>query len=128
MEANRSRNYRVVVLDTNVLIYSFLNKLDLVAKLREEGLKALVPSGVVGELNNLSKGKFKKAALFALSLIEKGFIEVVESNKRSDESLIELAEKFNAYIITNDKNLRTRARKRGIGVGYLREGKILFIE
>lgn len=125
MEVDRSRNYRVAVLDANILIYSFLNKTDVVSQLREDGFRILVPSSVVREIENLSN---KNIINFLKFLTEKKLVEVVENDKKRDEALIELAEKFNGYIITNDKNLRMRARERGIATGYLKEGKIIKYE
>lgn len=125
MEVNRGGDYRIAVLDANVLIYSFLNKTDLVSQLKGDGFRILVPSSVVREIKNLSN---KNIINFLEFLVEKKLVEVVESDKKGDEALIELAEKFGGYIITNDKNLRMRAKKRGIATGYLKEGKIIKLE
>ncbi len=127
MEADRRGNNKVrcAVLDTNVLMYVYLKKVDVISQLRELGFRRIVvPESVVRELRNLSislTGKEKRAALFALSLIERERIEVVESSKKGDEALIELAEKMGCTLITNDKMLRKRARDAGLKVGMLRE-------
>ncbi|MET1125124.1 MAG: PIN domain-containing protein [Archaeoglobaceae archaeon] len=129
MEANRGRGNRVAVIDTNVLMYVFLNRVDVISQLRELGFRRLiVPSSVVKELENLSRslrGKEKRAALFALELIEREGIEVVEVTKRRDEAVLELAEKLGGCVITNDKSLKRVARERGLPVGTLREGSYI---
>ncbi len=134
MEADRSGNYKVrcAVLDTNVLMYVFTEKVDVFAQLRELGFnKFIVPSKVVGELKNLSislTGKERQAAKFALSLVEK-FCEVVEIEAvGTDIALLETARRFGCVLITNDKMLKKKAKREGIPIGYLREMKYVAIE
>ncbi len=136
MEADRSRKDKVksAVLDTNVLIYIFTQKVDLLDQLRELGFKKfLVPDRVFEELKNLSislTGKEKRAAKLAIKLVEScGDCEIVESNTvGTDDALLQVAKKFGATLITNDKNLRRRANEEGIETGYLRELKFVEIE
>ncbi len=127
MEADRRGNNKVrcAVLDTNVLMYVYLKKVDVISQLRELGFrKIIVPESVVRELKNLSislTGKERKAALFALDLVEREGIEVVETAKKGDEALIEVANDYGCVLITNDKTLRKRARAAGLTVGMVRE-------
>ncbi len=136
MEADRSGKDKVksAVLDTNVLIYIFTQKVDLLDQLRELGFKKfLVPDRVFEELKNLSislTGKEKRAAKLAIKLVENcRDCEIVESNTvGTDDALLQVAKKFGATLITNDKNLRRRANEEGIETGYLRELKFVEIE
>ena len=42
--------------------------------------------------------------------------------------MLEVAQRENGYILTNDKELRRRARKLGIPLIYLRSGTHLIVE
>ncbi len=134
MEAHRCRNDKVrcAVLDTNVLMYIFTEKVDVLSQLRELGFnRFIVPSKVVEELKNLSislMGRERQAAKFALSLVEK-FCEVVEVEVvGTDMALLETARRFGCVLITNDKLLKKKAKREGIPIGYLREMKYVAIE
>jgi len=134
MEADWCRNDKLkcAVLDTNVLMYIFLEKADVFAQLRELGFKRfIVPAMVVRELKNLSislTGKERMAAKFALSIVER-FCEVVDVEAvGTDLALLETAERFGCVLITNDKRLKKVAKQRGIPIGYLREMKRIEIE
>ncbi|AAB90656.1 type II toxin-antitoxin system toxin ribonuclease VapC9 [Archaeoglobus fulgidus] len=132
MEADRGRNNKVrcAVVDTNVLMYVYLNKADVVGQLREFGFsRFLITASVKRELEKLEmslRGKEKVAARFALKLLE--HFEVVETESEGDPSLIEAAEKYGCILITNDKELKRKAKQRGIPVGYLKEDKRVFVE
>lgn len=133
MEINRSRNNKVkcAVLDTNVLMYIFLYKVDIFSQLKEYGInKYIIPSQVFEELKSLekSKGNEKRAAKFALNLIRLN-CEIVEVDaKGADNALIKIAKEYGCYLITNDKALRKKARNNKITVGCIRELKKLEIE
>ncbi|ADC65789.1 Nucleotide binding protein PINc [Ferroglobus placidus DSM 10642] len=136
MEVDRGGKNKVksAVLDTNVLIYVFTQKVDILDQLRELGFKKfLIPDKVFEELKNLSislTGKEKRAAKLAIKLIEScKDCEIVESNAvGTDDALLQVAKKFKATLITNDKNLRRRANEEGVETGYLREMKFVEIE
>jgi len=134
MEADRCRNDKVrcAVLDTNVLMYIFTEKVDVFSQLKELGFnRFIVPSKVVQELKNLTislTGKERLAAKFALSLIER-FCEVVEIEAvGTDIALLEAARRFGCVLITNDKRLKKKAKKEGIPIGYLREMRYVTVE
>ncbi len=123
---------RCAVIDTNVLMYSYLEKVDVFSQLKEMGFKKFyVPSKVVEELERLKislTGKERLASKFALSLIEK-YCEVIDIEAEgTDMALIELAKSKGCVLITNDKKLKRIAKERGINVGYLRELKRIEIE
>ncbi len=123
---------RCAVIDTNVLMYSFLEKVDIFSQLMELGFKKFyVPSKVVEELEGLKlslKGKERLASKFALNLIER-YCEVVDVEASgTDLALLELAKSKNCVLITNDKSLKKIAKRHGIRIGYLREVKRIEIE
>ena len=123
---------RCAVIDTNVLMYSYLEKVDIFSQLKEMGFKKFyVPSKVVEELERLRislTGKERLASKFALSLIER-YCEVVDVEAGgTDMALIELAKSKGCVLITNDKKLKRMAKERGINIGYLRELKRIEIE
>jgi len=105
-------------------MYIYLKKIDVIGQLRELGFKKfLVPSQVVEELKRLEvslTGKEKRAARFALNITAN--LEVVDVEAEgTDVSLISLAKRLGCVLITNDKELKRRAMKEGIQVGYVRE-------
>lgn len=119
METNRLRS-DCVIFDTNALIYAVKNKLDF------SNFKLVVPTTVLDELKKLEEklsGEEKTAVRVALKLIEKA--DVVESS-HGDEGILEVAKKLGCGIITNDKELRKKAEKLGLAVGYIKLGKIVF--
>ncbi len=133
MEADRFRNNKVrcAVVDTNVLMYIFLNKADVISQLRDEGLKPAVTESVIEELRKLKRslrGKERNAARFALRLVESCGFEIIQTSSKGDLSLIEAAEKLGCVLITNDKSLKRRARARKIPVGYLKGDRRLVVE
>lgn len=119
MEADRL-GCHCVIFDTNALIYAVKNRLDI------SNFKILIPKAVFDELKKLElklSGEEKIAVRIALKLIEKA--EIVESGE-GDEGILEVARKFGCGIITNDKELRRKAEKLGLAVGYIKLGKIVF--
>ena len=113
-------------IDTNILMYIFLKKVDVFSQLREMGFKSFViPRQVVDELERLTTaltGKERKAALFALNIIrsmDNCHIVEVEA-EGTDPALLKVAEEYGCTLITNDKGLKKRAKGR-VAVGFLRE-------
>jgi hypothetical protein len=86
--------------------------------------RVLVPKTVVRELKRLSRSNRKAKA--SLKLIER--FEVIESNKEGDESILEVAEKTNGIVITNDRELKNRLKEMSVGVIFLRAKKKLVME
>lgn len=129
MEADRCRkdSVRKAIIDTNVLMYIFTQKVDVFSQLRELGFKKFVfPEHVIEELKRLQvslDGAERRAARFALSLIDgRDDCEIFRVDAvGSDNAILELAKRLGAAVITNDKALRRRAKLEGIVVGYLRE-------
>lgn len=115
---------QTVVLDTNALLMPFEIGINLDAEV--SGLlgdvRFVVPGPLVGELKHLDS-KWAKAAL-ALARSR----EIVPAEAHGDDSVLEVAQREHAYILTNDKELRRRARKLLIPLIYLRSGTHLVLE
>ncbi len=118
---------KCVVVDTNILMYIYLMKVDIFSELRELGFtKILIPDCVIEELEIIKDkfgGKYSKAARFALTLIKKEKVEIVKTEKKigTDEKLLEISIKNGCILLTNDRELRKKAKNMGIEVGYIRE-------
>ena len=136
METDRCGKNSVMkaIIDTNVLMYIYTCKVDVFSQLRELGFKKFIfPKQILEELKKLEKsleGKEKRAARFALKLIERcDDCEIVDLEwEGSDKAIIGIAKSYSAVIISNDRELRRRAKEEGITVGYLREFKYVEIE
>ncbi len=134
MEADRLRNHRVrcAVIDTNVLLYIYLNRADVISQLRDEGFRqVVVTESVIEELKKLErslKGKERTAARFALKLVESCGFHVVSTSSRGDASLIEAAERLGCMLVTNDRSLKKRAKAKKIPTGYLKGDRRLVVE
>ncbi|RAP53385.1 MAG: hypothetical protein BZ138_01150, partial [Methanosphaera sp. rholeuAM270] len=92
----------------------------------------IVPSIVISELNTLkkkAKGSDKIACNIALQIAEDDSFSIAEIEKTDhvDNLLLEYCTPDDV-LCTNDKNLRKRARKRGITVVYLRQHRFLEID
>ncbi|MFA6951642.1 MAG: PIN domain-containing protein [Candidatus Methanomethylophilaceae archaeon] len=115
---------QTVVLDTNSLLMPFelgLN-LDLMVSDVLGQAHMVVPEPLLGELAR-SKNKYAKVAL---KLANK--YEIVPAEKRGDDSVIEVALRLNAIVLTNDRELRSRLRKVGVPLLFLRSGTHLILE
>lgn len=111
----------VVVLDTNALLLPFERSINLDAQLRSllGSCDILVPGPLIGELKR-SANKHARAAI-GLAF----HYTVVDTEAAGDDAVIELAEKHDAYVVTNDRALIGRLRKKRIKVILLRGGSHL---
>ena len=115
---------QTVVLDTNALLMPFEVGLNLDIEVRNllGDVRFVVPGPLVGELKHLDNKWAKAAITLARSR------KIVQAESHGDDSVLEVAEREHAYILTNDKELRRRARKAGIPLIYLRSGTHLVLE
>jgi len=116
MDIDRFRDNTIILLDTNSLFFPFLLDMDVEEKLKDlvgKNFKILLPSTVVSELNNLvcNREKFSAAALEY-----SGRFEVIESPGKGDDSILALAGKLNAIVVTGDRKLRRRLNEAGLCV------------
>lgn len=115
---------QTVVLDTNALLMPFEVGINIDLEVRNllGDVRFVVPGPLVGELKHLDSRFAKPALALARSR------EIVPCNARGDDSVLEVAQREGGYILTNDKELRRRARKIGIPLIYLRSGTHLVLE
>ncbi|MDR2698665.1 MAG: twitching motility protein PilT [Candidatus Methanoplasma sp.] len=115
---------QTVVLDTNALLMPFEVRINLDLALKEllGEVRCVVPGPLIGELKHLDH-KYSKAAL---GLARK--YEIVQTALSGDDAVIETAVSTGGYILTNDKDLRAKARKQRIPLIYLRSGNHLIVE
>lgn len=107
--------------------------IDVVSQLEKllPSFKFIVPSFVVRELENIQQraaGKNKAAASVALK-ITRGYAVHIKNihlleNEQVDDALIRISH----VLCTNDKDLRLKARKKGLKVVYLRQRKYLAVD
>ena len=131
MAPHRSGNAKglSVIIDTNALMAPAQSGVDIFSELERLGFRRfLVPMGVIEELKNLcaqSGGKEKNAARIALSLTERCEVLAAETTESVDGSILKLAEKSHASVLTNDRELKEKLKSRGIRLVYLRQKKKL---
>ncbi len=114
-----------VVLDTNFLLVPYQFGIDVfveIERVLEVPHEFIIPSGVIGELERLGKGKGKEgaAARFAKKLIGKNKCTVVPGEGNVDNWIFEYAVREEALVATNDRALRNRLKNRRVKVISLR--------
>jgi len=124
-----SENKDLVILDTNILIYSASKPFNLEAEMRRMGFsKVAVPSFVLDELRSIGKsfdkrGKFARLALqIAQSLFR---IDSDVEGEDVDEKLLRLAKEKRCAVATADASLRRRLMSEGISVLLLKGRMII---
>jgi rRNA-processing protein FCF1 len=113
-----------VIIDTNALIMQVEYKIDFESELMSllGSFEILIPMTVLNELKNI-KDKHAKPAL---KLAQK--YRIIESIKRGDDAILNLALKLNAIVVTNDRELRKRLLEKGQKVVYVRQRSYLAMD
>lgn len=120
-----------IVLDTNILIYAAKAKVDLFRQLREYygGAEIVIPNLIKQELEKLAenakKGADKKAAKFALRLLEFGKIKEIKLEGDTDSEILKWAKKNKAVVATNDFQFRKALKEGGVLSIHLKQNKFL---
>jgi hypothetical protein len=110
----------VVVLDANALMMPFQFKINLDLELQRllGSFDVVVPSTVVEELKNVAQAQKNSEAKVALKLARK--YRIVPAEGRGDRAVLALALELKAVLLTNDADLRKRARNAGLRTACLR--------
>jgi rRNA-processing protein FCF1 len=90
-----------------------------------------VPSPVMDELENIkrtSRGRSRIAASVALKIAKSPPINIIPLELGEDEKVDDVLLRISTVLCTNDRELRKKARDRGIPVVYLRQRKYLAID
>lgn len=110
---------RVVIADANGLIAPFKLKFNIDTELSciLGAYRIVVPEPVVGELEKLAETNVHARGALKLARSR----EIMPAKSRGDDSVIELASKLDGIILTNDRELIARARKRKLKVIRVKE-------
>lgn len=122
---------KIVVLDSSAIFMIFEYSINLEQELLRllGSYEVVVPSKIIEELKFLckkGKGKQKQFAKPALSLIENYKI-VFDKSEKADDAVLYTAKKLNGVILSNDKELKKRAKKEKIKTIFMRNKKYLMI-
>ncbi|MEM3369269.1 MAG: hypothetical protein QXE90_00190 [Candidatus Micrarchaeia archaeon] len=128
------REMRIATFDTNAIIYSIQNKIDILEKMRENVAGAdfsiVIPSGIYDELEKIafssnSSLSEKKNANIASKIIKKweneGKINMENASPPLDKWFITTAKKHKLSIITYDRKLRQYLKRLGAQIIMLRD-------
>jgi rRNA-processing protein FCF1 len=127
----------LVVVDTNFLTVPLQFGVDVFSEaetILEQRVEFVILDSVLEEINRLAetaKGSDKQAFRIALELTEncrKVDVQDAHSEMTVDDQLIEYTSQAGGVLATNDKELRARARTRGLPVLLLRGKKRLALE
>ena len=126
-----NRDGKIIILDSSAVMMLFEFSIDLEDELtRLIGKhRILLPSPIIEELRFLSengKGKKRQNAKAALDLIKR--YETVEEQGAGDDSVLFLAQRLKGIVLTNDRELRKRAKQASLKTIYLRGKNRLALE
>lgn len=122
--------HKTVILDSSAILMFFEFSVDWKKELDRlvGAYRLVVPAAVVRELTVLStQRKGQKKALAALKLIE-NLERIDDSASLADEALLNIAQKTQGIVVTNDSVLRHRLKKQGNSVIFLRGMKKLVLD
>ena len=126
----RNPKEKTVILDSSSIMMPFEYSINLEDELTRllGKINILIPKPIVDELEYLSKngkGRKKRLAKPALELIKN--YKIIDSEGKGDDSVLYLAKKLQAIVVTNDRELRKRVKKESLQTIYLRGKKRLVL-
>lgn len=117
----------IVILDTNFIIECIKNKIDFFSQIYQEyHSEIIMPQEVINEIEKLSikpgKRSERESAELALTYIKNHQFKIVKiGNKDVDTGIINyLKDKSDVFLATNDRELKTRAKKANPSLNFLR--------
>jgi len=123
---------RNVVLDTNALLLPYQLGINIEKELsRLLGIcRIIIPTSVIKEAEKIATrdGGEARAAKLGLSIIRRKDYQIIETEYDGDDGVMDVAIKMNAAIVTNDKELKKKAKEFGLPVIYVRGENRLEIE
>jgi rRNA-processing protein FCF1 len=123
---------RAVILDANALMIPYQEGINIERELaRLLGIcRIIVPSSVVEEMEMLASkdGTVGRAAKLGLSIIKKRGFRLMETSYKGDDGVLETALKMDGAVVTNDRELKRRAKEMKLPIIYPRGGTRLEIE
>ncbi len=126
----RNPKEKTVILDSSSIMMPFEYSINLEDELTRllGKINILIPKPIVDELIHLSKngkGRKKRLAKPALELIKN--YKIIDSEGKGDDSVLFLAKKLQAIVVTNDRELRIRVKKESLQTIFLRGKKRLVL-
>jgi rRNA-processing protein FCF1 len=120
-----------IIIDTNMLLIPIKEKFDIFSELRnyEPGVSILVLKDSVLELEKLEKEGLTEAKLAKENILKQG-IRIVDVSGQGDidGKILAYAKKHNAFIATNDKELKGQAKTAGIScLAYYKSRKRIVV-
>ncbi|MDR2830220.1 MAG: twitching motility protein PilT [Methanobrevibacter sp.] len=111
----------------------FQFKIDIITELEKAlpSFKLIVPSFIINELLGLKKNKKAKIrvnAELAIKIAKSPKITIKNVSLKKNESVDNGLLRISKVLATNDKNLRVKAREKGIAIVYLRQKRYLAID
>ena len=116
-----------IILDTNFLIDCLRFNIDIKTELA--GNELFVSKSILFEIEKIIERKTKESSLAksVLKFIKENNFKVLESEDEVDESLISYSRQ--GYVIaTHDRELKTRLKKAGAKIMYIRQKRYLVVE
>lgn len=112
---------------------AFQFNVDLISELEKilPSYKLIIPEFIIKELIGLkkgSKGKNKIAAGIALQLAKKEPFIIKKIPKLKNEKVDDALLRISKVLCTNDKELKEKAKNKGIVVCYLRQKKYIEVD
>ena len=112
---------KIALADTNILMYSVMQKIDLIGEVKSLGFNLVTSKCVMEELEKLSGRNL--SAKIAMNVYSG--MEVVDGEGVGDDCILDACTKNNLILISNDRILCDRAMKKGIAVLNLEDGRKL---
>jgi len=123
---------RAVILDTNALMIPYQSGINIEKEInRLLGMcRIIVPSSVVEEMEYLAQqdGEVGRAAKLGLSIIKKREFRLMETEYKGDDGVLETALKMDGAVVTNDYELKQRAKEMGLPIVFPRGENRLVID
>lgn len=126
----RDKIHKTVILDSSAILMFFEFSVDWKKDLDSlvGSYRLVVPTAVVRELEMLSTHrKYQRKVNAALKLIAT-FKRIDDPAISADEALMNIAEKTNGIVMTNDTELRKRLKNNHLSIIFLRGRKKLVLE
>ena len=122
-----------ILLDTNFLLIPYQFKVDIFTQIDRISMfqyKLYILDRTLEELTNIvkrQKGRNKDAAKIALKLVVIKNVNVIKtnSNKNTDDVILDIASKEGYIVATQDKDLKRELINHNVSVIVLRQKKIL---
>ena len=129
----RDSGKRFVILDTSAIFMVFEYSIDITQELLRllGSYHIIILSAVVDEIKILleqGSGKQRKLAKLASKYILKYEIEDIGKGETVDDIILSAADELSAIVMTNDKELRKRLKKKKITQIFLRQKQYLMME